>query len=521
VVGLAASSGAADPGGQSADRPNIILIMADDLGFSDLGCYGSEIHTPNLDALAEGGLRFTQFYNNAKCAPSRASLLTGLYPQKVSEYRAEGYVTIAQVLKAAGYRTLITGKSSGLAGLPDDQGFDRSYVLNDGACNYFNPGLKRPGENEPGRKWLNELRPWAQDGEILRPYTPKDKNFYATDAFTSQAIEYLDQYGKEENPFFLYLPYTAPHFPLHAWPEDIAKYRGKYKIGWDVIRRQRYERMIELGLIYDRWKLSERDTQVVDWEKVEDKDGADLEMAVYAAMIDRMDQGIGRIMAKVRELRIEEDTLVLFLSDNGSCAEDYRAFQSTNKEIPPGPMESYRTLGVGWTNASNSPFRKYKWWNHEGGMATPLIAYWPRVIKEGGRITHQVGHLMDIMATCLDIGDADYPATHNGHEVHPPKGKSLLPIFEGREREEHEAIFWQYGGSCAVRQGKWKLVSAHLNLRTGIDHFQLQNEWEAEKVPWELYDMESDRTELTDLAEQLPEKVKELARLFGEWRDRH
>ena len=226
-------------------------------------------------------------------------------------------------------------------------------------------------------------------------------------------------------------------------------------------------------------------------------------------------------MDKVRELRIEEDTLVLFISDNGSCAEDYRAFQSTNKEIPPGPMESYRTLGVGWANASNTPFRKFKWWNHEGGMATPLIAYWPRVIEEGGRITHQVGHLMDIMATCLDIGDADYPATHNGHKVHPLKGKSLLPIFEGRNREGHEAIFWRYGGSYAARQGKWKLVSTHRNLRTGIDHFQLQNEWEAGKVPWELYDMESDRTELTDLAEQRPEKVNELARLFGEWRDRY
>ncbi len=520
AAGLAASSAVAVPGGRSADQPSIILIMADDLGFSDLGCYGSEIHTPNLDALAEGGLRFTQFYNNAKCVPSRASLLTGLYPQKVTEGRAEGYVSIAQVLKTAGYRTLITGKSSGLAGLPADQGFDRSYVLNDGCCNYFNPGLKRPGENEPGRKWPNEQRPWARDGEVLRPYTPEDKNFYTTDAFTNQAIEYLEEYGKEADPFFLYLPYTAPHFPLHAWPEDIAKYRGKYKTGWDVIRRQRYERMIELGLIDERWKMSKRDTQVADWEEVEDKDGADLEMAVYAAMIDRMDQGIGRIMAKMRELRIEEDTLVLFLSDNGSCAEDYRAFDSTNKEIPPGPMESYRTLGVGWANASNTPFRKFKWWNHEGGMATPLIAHWPKVIKEGGRITHQVGHLMDIMATCLDIGDADHPATRNGHKVHPLKGKSLLPIFEGRKREGHKAIFWQFGGSYAVRQGKWKLVSAHLNLRTGIDHFQLQNEWEAGKVPWELYDMESDRTELTDLADQHPEKVKELEGLFREWQDR-
>jgi len=514
AIVLAGSSSVTVSGAQSADRPNIILIMADDLGFSDLGCYGSEIHTPNLDALAEGGLRFTQFYNNAKCGPSRASLLTGLYPRQVSEYRAAGYVSIAQVLKPAGYRTLITGKSSGLAGLPVDQGFDRSYVLNEGCCNYFNPGLTRSGENDPGRKWPNEQRAWAQDGEALRPYTPEDKNFYTTDAFTNQAIEYLEAYGTEEPPFFLYLPYTAPHFPLHAWPEDIAKYRGKYNVGWDIIRRQRYERMIELGLIDERWKLSNRDTLVADWDEVEDKDGADLEMAVYAAMIDRMDQGIGRIMTKVRELNIEENTLVLFLSDNGSCAEDYRAFDSTNKDIPPGPMESYRTLGVGWANASNTPFRKYKWWNHEGGMATPLIAYWPGVIKDGGRITHQVGHLMDIMATCIEIGDADYPGTRDGHKVHPLTGKSLLPIFEGRDREGHDALFWKFGGSYAVRQGKWKLVSAHQNLRTGIDHFQLQKISESGNVPWELYDMESDRTELTDLADQHPDKVEELAELF-------
>jgi arylsulfatase len=518
---LAASSSMSVSGAQSVDRPNIILIMADDLGFSDLGCYGSEIHTPNIDALAAGGMRFTQFYNNAKCGPSRASLLTGLYARQVSEYRDEGYVSIAQVLKTAGYRTLITGKSSGLAGLPVDQGFDRSYVLNEGCCNYFNPGLTRPGENEPGRKWPNEQRAWAKDGEVLRPYTPEEKNFYTTDAFTNQAIEYLNEYGKDENPFFLYLPYTAPHFPLHAWPEDIAKYRGKYKMGWDVLRRQRYERMVELGLIDDVWKMSDRDAQVPDWADVEDKDGADLEMAVYAAMIDRMDQGIGRVMAKVRDLRIEENTLVLFLSDNGSCAEDYRAFESTNKEIPPGPMESYRTLGVGWANASNTPFRKFKWWNHEGGMATPLVAYWPSVIEEGGRITQQVGHLMDIMATCVDIGDADYPSTHNGHEVHPPEGKSMLPIFEGRKREGHDAIFWQHGASFAVRQGKWKLVSAHPNERTGIDHFQLRGEWEAGKVPWELYDVKIDRTELNDVADQHPDKVKELATLFRAWQDRY
>jgi len=344
---------------RAKSRPNIILIMADDMGFSDLGCYGSEIHTPNLDRLSEGGLRFTHFYNNAKCAPSRASLLTGLYPQDASGDKMKYSVNIAQVLKTVGYRTLMTGRAGGLAGPPCQQGFDRFYGLFDaGCCNYFNPGLRRPGENEPGRKYPAEQRAWAVDEKIIQPYTPKDKDFYSTDAFTNCAIEYLSQYGKEDNPFFLYIPFTAPHFPLHARPKDIAKYRGKYNIGWDAVRKKRHDRLVELGLIDKKWKLSTRDTNVPKWDDIEDKDSADLNMAVYAAMIDRMDQGIGRILAKVRELGIEDNTLVIFLSDNGACAEDYKAFKTTAPDIPPGPMESYRTLGVSWANAGNTPFRK-------------------------------------------------------------------------------------------------------------------------------------------------------------------
>jgi arylsulfatase len=499
--------------------------MADDMGFSDLGCYGSEIDTPNLDRLAEGGLRFSRFYNNAKCTPSRASLMTGLYPQQVEYDKMENVVNIAQVLKTAGYRTLMTGKNDGgIAGLPTEQGFDRYYGLNSGCCNFFNPGLKRPGENEPGRKSPDEQRPWVIDHKVMQPYTPEDKSFYATDAFSDSAFGYLEEYGRDDDPFFLYVSYTAPHFPLQAWPEDIAKYRGKYKIGWDAIRQQRYERLIELGLIDKRWKLSTRDTHVQKWDDIEDKDSRDLEMAVYAAMIDRMDQGIGRIMAKVRQLGIEDNTLVLFLSDNGSCAEDYKAFSSTAKEIPPGPMESYRTLGVSWANASNTPFRKYKWWNHEGGISTPLIAYWPKVIKEGGKITHQVGHIMDIMATCLDVAGAQYPSNYNGQMVQSLRGKSLVPIFQGTQRQGHEVLYWQFGGSCAVRKGKWKLVCAHTNPRAGIDYFS-ESEDNSKRKPngemqWELYDMQSDRTETNNLAEKFPEIVKQMAQAWDQWNKR-
>ena len=504
----------------AAEKPNIILVMADDMGFSDIGCYGSEIQTPNLDRLAREGLRFSQFYNNAKCGPTRASLLSGLYPQQTIDGASSKRVTIAQVLKSVGYRTLMTGRGGGLSGPPREQGFDRFYGLISSCCNYFNPGLRRPGENEPGRKGPSEQRPWGIDHKVIQPFTPTDKDFYATDAFTDAAIDYLNQYGKDENPFFLYLPYMAPHFPLHAWPEDIAKYRGSYKIGWDAVRQQRYERLIDLGLIDEQWKLSPRDGTVPQWDALEDKDSWDLQMAVYAAMIDRMDQGIGRIMAKVRQLGIEENTLVLFLSDNGACAEDYRAFGTTAADLPPGPLESYRTQDVPWANVSNTPFRKFKWWVHEGGVATPLIAYWPRVIKDGGRITHQVGHVMDVMATCSDVAGAEYPDSYEGQQVPPTEGKSLLPIFQGKERHGHEVLYWQFSRSSAIRKGDWKLVAAHPNPRAGIDYFYEGGELEgkdADEKLWELYNMQIDRTEVNNLADKYPERVRELADLYETW----
>ncbi len=505
-----------------AKRPHIVLIVADDLGYSDLGCYGSEISTPNLDRLARGGLRFSQFYNNAKCAPSRASILTGLYPQQTRD-AGDGRRNrnLPQVLRAAGYRTLMIGRGGGLPSTPLKSGFDRFFGLLDGCCNYFNPGLRREGESEPGRKKRGEQRAWGRDHERYQPFTPLDRDFYATDAFTDAAIEYVEEYGKDDRPFFLYLPYSAPHFPIHARTEDIAKYRGKYKLGWDRLRESRYTRLVDAGLIDESWGLSKRDGEVEAWDDLDDreKDAWDLHMAVYAAMIDRMDQGIGKILEKLRKLDIDKNTLVLFLSDNGACAEDDAAFPTTARGIPPGSLESYRTQGVGWANASNTPFRKFKWWLHEGGVASPLIAYWPAVIENRGHVSHEVAHIMDILPTCLEVAGTTYPAEHGGREILPLEGHSLVPIFQGKSRPGYDAIYWQFSQCRAVRTGKWKLVGSPLSSRLGIDNFTHNSlrPSEAAKARWELYDLESDRTETRDVAADHPHRVRKMARKFEKW----
>lgn len=501
--------------------PNIVLIMADDMGYSDIGCYGGEIETPNLDRLAAGGMRFTQFYNNAKCAPTRASLLTGLYSQQVGSHdrptKMTDCVTIAEVLKDAGYGTYMTGKWHAEE-LPVERGFDRYFGLADGCCNFFNPGLQRSGEAKPAER--NFPRKWASGSKILQPFTPQDKDFYTTDAFTDEAINYLDDHESETNPFFLYVAYTAPHYPLQARPEDIAKYRGKYKIGWDEVRRRRYESMVNMGLIDERWGLAPRDARVAAWEDVEDRDAWDLDalhrnngsgvpwedardrdlwdlkMAVYAAMVDRMDQNIGRIMDKVREMGEEDNTLVLFLSDNGGCAE----MRNYTPGVPPGPAHSYRSVDPPWANVQNTPFRKFKRWDHEGGISTPLIAYWPNTI-EPSQITSQVGHIIDVMATCAELGGATYPEQYESREILPLEGKSLVPIFQGKERDGHDTICWQFNKCRAVRKGKWKAVRI-----TG--------------QPWELYDLEADRTELHDLAKARPKRVQDMANDWLAWAGR-
>jgi len=472
-------------------RPNIILIMVDDMGYSDLGCYGGEVKTPNIDALAKNGLRFKQFYNTAKCHTTRAELLTGNYAYAIGDHRMEYGATFGEVLGTVGYRTLIAGKWHQNP-LPTTRGFDRYYGLADGCSNFFNPGLKaRPGEGLPGRKGKTRVRRWAIEDKVIMGYTSPDKKFYHTDAFTNYAIDRLDEYKGEDKPFLLYLPYTAPHYPLHAWPEDIAKYRGKYKIGWDKIRQQRFKRMNEMGIIGPNHKLTGRASKAWDDLTEAQKDAEDLKMAVYAAMIDRVDQNLGRLFAKVKELGEWDNTLIMFLTDNGACPEQ----PNTTPNIPPGPVESYRTVSVGWANASNTPYRRFKSTDYEGGIRTPFIAHWPGVIKPG--MTDQVGHIIDISATFRDITGAKYPKQINGHKTLPPVGKSLLPIFKGVKREPHKELYWHFNRANAVRQGDLKLV------RVG--------------KAWELYDLKADPTEMNNLATQKPEKTAELANLWEAW----
>ncbi len=488
----------AAPAGTKDGRPNIVLIMADDMGFSDIGCYGGEIQTPNIDALAAGGIRFTQFHNNAKCNPTRATLLTGLYSQQIGEGWMRGAATIGESLGEAGYRTIMAGKWHAPR-LPTDRGFDRYFGLADGCCNFFNPGKQRPGEKAPGRKWPRWRR-WGIENKSLSPYTPKDKNFYTTDAFTDYAVKCLDQYANETKPFLLYLAYTAPHYPLHAWPEDIAKYRGKYMIGWDELRKRRYAKQLEMGLFDAKTcRMSPRDDKARAWADAKDKDAWDLKMAVYAAMIDRMDQNIGKVMAKLRQLGKADNTLVLFLADNGGCAETIHK----TPDIPPGVMEGYHTVDAPWANASNTPFRKYKATDYEGGACTPLIAYWPKRITKGGRITRQLGHIIDIVPTCLAVAGAEVPTTFAGKPVLPPEGVSLAPLLtgEGKDFPAREPIFCSYGGYRAMWQGKWKIIARG-------------------KAQWELYDMSADRTELDDLAGKYPDRVKEMSAAYDAWRKR-
>ncbi len=492
---------------KAAKQPNIVLIMADDMGYSDIGCYGGEVNTPNLDRLAAGGLRFTQFYNAARCCPTRASLLTGLYPHQAGighmtgnrGYPAyQGYlnkrcVTIAEALKMAGYNTLMSGKwhvGEKRPHWPVDRGFDEYYGIVSGGANYFDISKAKAA----GVKRTMAI------GD--KPFIPKPGKFYMTDAFSENAVKFIETYGRRKEPFFLYLAYTAPHWPLHAWPEDIAKYKGKYLKGWDKLREERHERMIKMGLVSKKWKMTPRDVATWAWADEKNKELMDLKMAVYAAQIERMDWGIGKVLDKIKRIGAEKNTLVLFLSDNGGCAEGGPVgFDRRKNGLPPGGVDSYMSYGLSWANASNTPFRRYKHWVHEGGVATPLIAYWPAVIKKRNSITHQPGHIIDIMATCLDIAGIEYSKTYKGRELISLEGKSLLPIFGGKKRRGHEAIYWEHEGNRAVRQGRWKLVAKH-------------------KSDWELYDLQADRTELKTIAEKYPQKVEELKVMYKSWAKR-
>jgi len=491
----------------SAGKPNIIVIMCDDMGYSDIGCYGGEIRTPNLDRLAEDGLRFTQFYNTARCCPTRASLLTGLYSHQAgighmtSDYGVPGYighlnkncVTVAEALKPAGYRTFATGKwhvgAKDTNWWPLQRGFDRFYGVPEGGGFYFRPTAGRSVVLD------NEVIHTRQSG-------PMPEEWYSTDAWTDYGIRFIEEAVQRKEPFFFYLAHNAPHWPLQALEQDIAKYKGKYMKGWDVMRAERHARMIKMGIVRKGWPITARDEKAQAWDQVEQdkKELMDTKMAIYAAQIDRVDQGIGRLIDKLKEFGVFENTLILFLADNGGCAEGgIWGFDRTQGRI--GTDDSFSSYGLSWANASNTPFRLYKHWVHEGGIATPLIAHWPAVIKKRGGLTNQPGHVIDIMATCCDIGGAAYPKTFKGKEIIALEGKSLLPIFEGRRSDGREAIYWEHEGNRAVRKGKWKLVSKYPGA-------------------WELYDMEADRTETKNAAAEHPEVVEELTALYRAWAKR-
>ncbi|MEM7231556.1 MAG: arylsulfatase [Planctomycetota bacterium] len=494
------------------DRPNILLILADDMGWSDAGCYGGEIPTPNLDRLAEEGLRFTQFYNCSMCFPTRGALLYGVYPQQARGGRAERCISLAEALKSVGYRTLMTGKW-GVSQSPTARGFDHYYGLLGGASNHFNPGNQRPGQRAPAFKSKGRFRRWAEDGKVFRPYSPADPKFYSTDAFTDRAIEYLDRYKGEAKPFFLYLSYSAPHFPIQAPKEDVDRFLGKYKIGWDVVRQRRFDRQKRLGVIPPHTELSKRDpggplrlsrrepyhcVKNGPWTEVKNQDEWDIKMAVYAAMIVRMDRNIGRVLKKIEELDETDNTVVLFLSDNGACAEAWHA----TPDVPPGPLESYRTVDLPWANASNTPFRKFKMGTHEGGIATPFIVRWPGRIAKEGAITPQIGHVMDLLPTFCEIAGVELPRTRNGSPITPSEGTSLVPVLEGKKRTVPEYLFWENLGHKSVRQGRWKLLGYGDSSAT-------------EK--WELYDLERDRAETKNIAAAHPDRVRQMSRAWVEW----
>lgn len=457
-----------------AQRPNILLIMADDLGFSDLGCYGSEIETPHLDELAAGGLRFTQFYNTAKCHSSRVSLLTGLYCDQAGGATLSRGATIGEALSEAGYFTAMVGKWH-LDQQPTDFGFGRYWGHLSGATNFFT-GNETFRLN--GSKW-----------EVPRSH--KGRPFYTTHAIADFALDFLDEAERADQPFLLYAAFNAPHYPLQAPEEAVRKYDGRYDQGWDKLRIERHRRQLESSLLPAKWKLSPRPEHIPAWDSLSEKDRrweAD-RMEVFAAMVDVLDQNIGRLIESLEEKGILDNTLILFCSDNGACP-----FERTRgRFLKPWDPESYWTYDASWAHVGNTPFRLYKQNQHEGGISSPLIVHWPEGLKtQPGAITNQPAHLIDFMATFLELTGGSYPAQIGTRLIDPLQGKSLLPIFHGRQRQPHETLYFHFGTDRALRQGPWKLVSAKLGK-------------------WELYDLEQDRTELNDLAQQFPQRVDSMA----------
>jgi arylsulfatase A-like enzyme len=509
-------------------KPNVILILADDMGFSDIGCYGSEIRTPNLDRLGRKGVRFSQGYNTARCCPSRAALLTGLYPHQagvgnmVANWGRPAYqgylrtdcVTIAEVLRDAGYRTWMTGKwhvggnqvpndpSTWHPGAPNqpsplDRGFDRFFGTLGGAGSYFRPPIL------------------MDQGKFI---TTPQEGFYYTQAIGDRACAMIRESVADKKPFFGYVAFTAPHWPLHALPEDIERYRDRYRAGWDVLRAERYEALKKLGLISSKWPLSPRDPRSPAWNSLDAnrRNWETMRMAVYAAMIDRLDQNVGRILECLEATGQRENTVIIFLADNGACEEHLKEDGSNIKrydlpmtngqhpklgnipDLTPGAERTFMSYGVSWANASNTPFRQFKKWVHEGGIATPIIMNHPSWLKFAGSIVHDPCHNIDLMPTILEIAGAKHPETYHGQRMTSLAGQSLVPVVTGRVSTAKRPLFWEHMGNRAVRVGALKLVADNAG-------------------PWELYDLEADRTELNDLVQKFPASVTDLDERYQDW----
>lgn len=544
---LLSCSKSSDKATQDRRPPNIVLIMGDDMGYSDIGCYGGEIRTPHLDQLASDGLRFTQFYNTARCCPTRASLLTGLYPQQAGvghmvddrgtpAFRGDlskNAVTIAEALKGAGYSTYMSGKwhitpyvieDPDKSNWPRQRGFDKFFGMISGAGSLYDP------------------RSLTNDNQYV---APRD-GFYCTTDFTDYAVQCIDEH-KGDEPFFLYLSYTAAHWPMHAPQEAIDKYKGHYDRGWDEIRKSRYARMKDIGLVEDSWEMTPRDSFVDPWsDDIPDKDWELANMETYAAMTTLMDEGIGQVVSALKANGQLDNTLIIYLQDNGACAEELDWITNRPEEkdlkpmlpgqlqtemIPtitrdgkpiklmkeawPGPPEGYTAYGLNWANVSNTPFREYKHWVHEGGISSPLIVHWPAEIdpkSKGGQFRSEPTHLIDIMATCIDVGGGTYPSNYNGNRIQPMEGESIVPVFDQKSLDR-EAIFWEHEGNRAVRLGKYKLISRASKKRS----FLWDKVEELEQEDWELFNMETDRTEMNDIASEHKELVAEMSDMWLVW----
>jgi len=508
--------------GTETKPPNIIIIMADDLGFSDPGCFGGEIQTPNLDYLASNGIRFTQMYNCARCCPTRASLMTGKYQHRVGLARNGRNLdpdspTVAEILSEKGYHTGMAGKwhlsrtkavkpkmeqlkwmahqvdyghFAPLETYPCNRGFDEHWGVIWGVVNFFDPfSLVHNTE----------------------PITEVPENFYMTDFITNKSIDMIDQFTADEDPFFLYVAHTAPHWPLHALPEDIEKYKDIYSGGWEKLAGDRYARMIDMGLIdAERYPLPEN-TSGKSWKDCEQKEKEANHMAAHAAMVDRLDQGVGRIIQKLREKGEFENTLIFFLADNGASPErgylpgfDRPGFTRDGREIDydpfaPGSELTWGYLGDAWASAANTPWRYWKKESFEGGIHTPFIAHWPEGFKgRENTFNDGMGHVMDLLPTCLELAGVEYPDEFNGKKTTYIDGKSLLPLINEEISTTHDTIFWEHSGGRALRIGKWKIAA----LKGG---------------EWELFDLSVDRTEVNNLAEEYPGRVESMNALWSEW----